>query len=147
MSEQERDEVFLDEWSEGMGSLRTPPIVRLTDPETSHTAAVKITLGGGRRTQAERILAEIREHPGLVVDEIATNIGLDTMKVRKRTSDLKNLGLVYQSGTRAGVDGYQQGLVFLQPACLRHKGLSDQLNDLHGSVTCSVRQKYPLKKK
>ncbi len=86
-----------------------PPVVHPTDPATSHAAAAKFTIGGGRRTQAERILAEIRQHPGLIVDEIAVNVGLHTMKVRKRATDLKNLGLVYQSGTHKGDDGYAQG--------------------------------------
>lgn len=87
-----------------------PPIARPTDPQTSADAGAKITASGRRESQAARILAEIRGSLGLTIDNLAARLELDNHKIGKRTSDLKNLGLVYQAGTRPGLDGCEQGI-------------------------------------
>lgn len=86
-----------------------PPAARSADPRISREAEAKFTESGGRKTQAGRILEAIRTCPGMTADELAMKIDLNTYKVRKRTSDLKNLGVVYQRGTRTGNDGFRQG--------------------------------------
>ena len=87
-----------------------PPIARPTDPQTSADAGASITASGRRGSQAVRILAEIRDTPGFTIDDLAARLELDNHKIGKRTSDLKNLGLVYQAGTRPGLDGCEQGI-------------------------------------
>ncbi len=91
-------------------SPKWPPIARSTDPQTSADAGAQITAGGRRESQAGRILAAIRETPGLTIDDLAARLELDNHKVGKRTSDLKNLGLIYQAGAKPGGDGCAQGI-------------------------------------
>ena len=87
-----------------------PPIARPTDPQTSADAAAEITSSGRRKSQASRILVAIRATPGLTIDDLAARLGKDNHKIGKRTSDLKNLGLIYPDGTRTGRDGCQQSI-------------------------------------
>ncbi len=90
--------------------MKWPPISRPTDSQTSADAGAAITASGRRESQACRILAAIRETPGLTIDDLADRLGLDNHKIGKRTSDLKNLELVHQAGTRPGLDGCAQGI-------------------------------------
>jgi hypothetical protein len=65
----------------------TAPIVRATDPETSHQAAAQLTT---QRSHAERLLEAFQKFPeGLTAEEAAEVAGIDPWAASKRVSDLR----------------------------------------------------------
>ena len=72
----------------------TTPIVRTTDPWTSHAGAVEVTDSGRRKTQAERCLDVVLTRPGLTAGEIGELTGLGHVPAQRRLSDLKAAGKV-----------------------------------------------------
>ena len=77
-----------------------PPAHRSTNPQTSVQAEVAITASGQRATLAQRCLWYIVDHPCSTVGEISDGLGLNSWQVSKRLSDLKNQGLIMQSGDK-----------------------------------------------
>lgn len=75
------------------------PVARRTDPETSHQAAAIAELKAvGNRALA---LSTLRAHPaGLTDFELAELTGLQQNSVGKRRGELRDAGLVEDSGER-----------------------------------------------
>jgi len=78
-----------------------PPVSRTTDPRTSHEADAVITVDGSRRSQVERLLEYVYQHPGFVAGEIAAETGLGMHIVGRRLADLKNQDRIYQGAARS----------------------------------------------
>jgi hypothetical protein len=78
------------------------PAARLTDPETSHEAAEKVTSGGTRRRDMADILAVVRRAPGLTYREIHARLPhiAEPATVAKRLSDLERVGEIEKSDKR-----------------------------------------------
>ena len=90
-----------------MTATKLPPIVRLSDPETSQQAAEAITNSGKRESLCNEFMALIEEHPGLTVGELALKAHMESHRVGRRLSDLKNAGrMVY--GAPRKFDGINQ---------------------------------------
>lgn len=88
------------------------PLVRTTDPETSHAAAASIV--PGLSTQRAQVLALIQQVDGIYSDggatayEVAARSEIQQSVVARRMTDLHQLGLVRDSGrTRPGSSGRQ----------------------------------------
>jgi hypothetical protein len=79
---------------------RFPPATRRTDPATSWEAERGITRSGDRLTQAERVLYEVRTHPGQTAAEIGVAVHLGHVPAQRRLSDLRNQGLIRQGEPR-----------------------------------------------
>ena len=88
-----------------------PPVSHRHDPTTSKQAEKKITQSGRRHGDADRVLAMLRLSPGKNAREIGKQLWPEdleeqTGKARRRLSDLKNIGVVYnrtltdQDGTK-----------------------------------------------
>lgn len=69
---------------------------RSTDPITSHLAALQATQFAG--THCDRILACLKAHGPMTVDEIAERAGLMPQQVNKRLPDLQKNGKALPSG-------------------------------------------------
>ena len=76
------------------------PASRPANPATSFEAEAAITTDGTRETHAQILLAIVKSSPGLTTGEIGEQSDLGQMATRKRLSDLKNQGLVYQGQPR-----------------------------------------------
>ena len=73
-----------------------PPIARTSDIETSHEAAEAITVSGKRGSLCNEFMALIEANPGLTVGELALLAKMESHRVGRRLSDLKNAGrMVY----------------------------------------------------
>ena len=88
-----------------------PPVSHRHDPTTSKQAEKKITQSGRRHGDADRVLAMLRLSPGKNAREIGEQLWPEDLrgqigKARRRLSDLKNIGVVYnrtltdQDGTK-----------------------------------------------
>lgn len=65
---------------------------RRTDPASSHEAARKAKPRAN--SLAGRLLTQIRVTPGWNSEQLASWLSIPAYEVRKRTADLRNLGLV-----------------------------------------------------
>lgn len=78
--------------------MRTPG-ARNTDPQTSHDAADRQP--SARERDRDRVYRVLGEHPyGLTDFEIATLIGRQQTSAGKRRGELRDAGLVYDTGRR-----------------------------------------------
>ena len=88
-----------------------PPVSHTHDPTSSKEAEKQITQSGRRQTDANRVLAVLTLSPGKNAREIGKQLWPEdleeqTGKARRRLSDLKNIGVVYnrtltdQDGTK-----------------------------------------------
>ena len=76
------------------------------DPASSHRAEERITRGGRRRRHAIKVLGRVQLHPGWTATAIGQDLAGDPdfstesheriYQVRRRLSDLKNLGAIRQ---------------------------------------------------
>lgn len=81
-----------------------PKLARRTDPRTSHIAAALTADFKGNH--CDRILAVLRRHPDLTVDEIAKHSGLNSQQVNKRLPELENECKAFTTGdTRPSASG------------------------------------------
>jgi DNA-binding transcriptional ArsR family regulator len=79
--------------------LLTRPVARATDPGTSWSAARDAEPNAG--TNRELALRLLREHPGGLTDfELAERTGLQQTSIGKRRGELRDAGLVRDSGER-----------------------------------------------
>ena len=79
--------------------LLAPPRARRTDPDTSHRAAADATLNAG--THRAKALGLLRAAPdGLTDFELAAMLGLQQTSIGKRRGELRDAGLVEDSGKR-----------------------------------------------
>ena len=76
--------------------LTWPPVVRVTDPVTSHESA-RETTRKDRRAHCASLLALIRERPGLTAGSYAALSGIEG--AWKRISDLVRTDQAYYAGT------------------------------------------------
>jgi DNA-binding transcriptional ArsR family regulator len=75
------------------------PVARRTDPATSHVAAKRATVNAGtNRALALRLLREAPD--GLTDFELAERAGLQQTSIGKRRGELRDQGLVCDSGRR-----------------------------------------------
>lgn len=82
------------------------PATHNTDPATSHRAEEQETRSGRRKAHALKVLSLVQLHPGWTATAIAQTLAGDPdfsteshkrlYQVRRRLSDLKNLGVVRQ---------------------------------------------------
>jgi len=72
-------------------SEQFPLLFRSTDPEGSRAAARKARPRAN--SDAGKILRVIEAFPGLLARDLAKQTGIDAYIVRKRTADLRRLGL------------------------------------------------------
>ena len=82
------------------------PRARRTDPETSKLAAESMV--GAARDHRDRILAHLRAIAPAAAnkDEIGAAIGLDNVQVARRCGELRDAGLIVDSGeTRPSKSG------------------------------------------
>ena len=87
---------------------RHVPLARRADPATSHRAAESMV--GGAHDHRDRILAHLRAiaPAAATKDEIGRAIGLDDVQVARRCSELRDAGLIVDSGeTRPTATGRQ----------------------------------------
>ncbi len=81
------------------GFVLFPPAARLTDPDTSHAAAEDAQENAS--THRARALALLQSHPdGLTDFELADLTGLQQTSIGKRRGELRDRGLVRDSGRR-----------------------------------------------
>ena len=79
--------------------LASLPVARTTDPDTSHAAGDQLSKSN-RETMCGRLLAQIRLRP-LTAEQAAEAAGYAPQDgAWKRVSDLRNAGLVVDSGLR-----------------------------------------------
>lgn len=77
------------------------PVVRNTDPVTSHMAASEITISGVRADQCRQVLALVAMYPDRTSFELsARSRTLDRYQVARRMSDLEHAGVVRKNGKR-----------------------------------------------
>lgn len=80
---------------------------RRSDPDTSREAAHMIE--SAVDAICGKLLAAFRAHGAMTRNEVARHVALSDYQVSKRLSDLKNAGLLIDSGLRrAGSTGRQQ---------------------------------------
>jgi hypothetical protein len=77
-----------------------PPVSHTHDPTSSKEAEKQITQSGRRQTDANRVLAVLTLSPGKTATEIGEELWPEDLrgqigKARRRLSDLKNIGEVY----------------------------------------------------
>lgn len=79
-------------------------LARKSDPQTSHQAAARVhEFAGGHR---EQILACLKRHGSLTVDEIAKRTRLQSQAINKRLPELERAGLARPTGgTRLSASG------------------------------------------
>jgi len=90
----------------------TPPNVRMSDPDTSRKAAARApSLRAHDRRQA---LAAHRAHPeGLTDFELGDLIGRQQTSAGKRRGELRDLGLVRDSGARRASPSGSSAIVWM----------------------------------
>lgn len=76
-------------------------LARTTDPGTNHLAAADAVASGTVAGHERRILAALREQPGMTSDEIARAAGLERVAAARRMAGLKRKRLVYDGEPRA----------------------------------------------
>jgi DNA-binding transcriptional ArsR family regulator len=82
------------------------PLVRSTDPATSHEAAARIKVNEG--TCLERVLQAIQYAPnGATCDNACIFTGLRWNNVSRRLTTLRRAGLIYADGKRNGQTVYR----------------------------------------
>ena len=85
---------------DGSGGAR---LARRSDSGSSAAAAEKH--GDRIRRHKDRVLAEIRAHPGITSQQIADQTGIKVYDVRKRTAELRGEGRVRnQAGWKQGAE-------------------------------------------
>ena len=77
-------------------ALEPRRLARRRDPATSHQAAARVSEFS--RGHCGAILAALREHGSMTVDEIAVVARLQSQQVNKRTSDLFDRGFIRPTG-------------------------------------------------
>lgn len=90
----------------------TATATRATDPRTSAEAELAFTRSGARATHAARVLAVVREHPGLVGTEIGASVwpgdALGQIRAIRRLNDLRKNRLVRQGEPRFGLNSRRE---------------------------------------
>lgn len=76
------------------------PAVRRSDPITSHLAAEAHTASGARAHQQHLTVAAVRAFPGLTMQELAEQTGLDRYMLGRRISECETAGLVRRGEKR-----------------------------------------------
>lgn len=71
------------------------PIVHAHDPQSSIIAAEHMERSGKRDSMKATVLAAILAHPGMTAGEIAEEVGLSSVDVRRRITDLEHDGKVW----------------------------------------------------
>ncbi len=80
-------------------SWSTGPGARRSDPDTSHAAADRPSLG--LRLDRQLVLATHYAHPGGLTDfELASHLSRQQTSVGKRRGELRDLGLIRDSGQK-----------------------------------------------
>jgi predicted ArsR family transcriptional regulator len=72
------------------------PRARRRDPSTSKQAAFRAR--EFQATHAERVLASLKKHGPMTVDEIANLSGLNTQQINKRLPELQRIGAAAPTG-------------------------------------------------
>ena len=83
-------------------SLTLPPVSHSGDPGTSRRAEAKINKTGQRATHAAVILAAVRKNPGCTAPELMVVTRLGEYQIRRRLSDLREIGRVNREHERDG---------------------------------------------
>lgn len=82
-------------------------IARRSDPATSHAAAARVDEFSGRHTDI--IVAALRRHGPMTVDQIAAKRGLQSQQINKRTPKAAERGLIRLTGeTRLSASGREE---------------------------------------
>lgn len=87
-----------DEMVAGMDDMGGLPSARVTDPSTSHEAALGIS--GAAAHLAVVVLSCLKEHGPQTTHEIAARTGLTVVTVSPRIKPLRTAGHVRHSGQR-----------------------------------------------
>jgi predicted ArsR family transcriptional regulator len=89
----------------GPGSYEAQPtLARRTDPATSHIAAALTVEFAGNH--ADKIIAALKRHGDMTVDEIAKMAGLNSQQVNKRLPELETTKRAFTTGkTRMSASG------------------------------------------
>ncbi len=89
--------------SNSIGPLFDDPerMARSYDPGTSHEAAAQHVRSGMAATQAAKVLAAVKSHPGCTSAELAQLSGLERHAAARRLSDLRRNGLVIRGSRKA----------------------------------------------
>ena len=82
------------------------PAARTTDPQTSWEAAESIA--DTRMSLVNRVVALVREQPGLIREELAERLGLEQYALSKRLSDAEDAGLITKGEPRYARNGRRQ---------------------------------------
>jgi len=78
-----------------------PPVSHRRDPETSRKAEARMNRGP-RVSHAEMVLAAVKAHPGITAPELMVVTRLGEYQVRRRLSDLKDIGKISREHEREG---------------------------------------------
>ena len=78
-----------------------PPASHSNDPLTSRKAEARMNRGP-RVSHAETVLAAVRAHPGITAPELMVVTRLGEYQIRRRLSDLKDLGKISREHEREG---------------------------------------------
>ena len=78
-----------------------PPASHRKDPETSKRAEARVNRTA-RGTHAEIVLAAVKDHPGITAPELMVVTRLGEYQVRRRLSDLKDIGKISREHERDG---------------------------------------------
>ena len=73
---------------------------RRTDPQSSHAAAFHVEQSGKAGKQRIQAGAAVLAHPGCTSAELADRTGLDRYMLARRLPELRDDGLVRQSGSK-----------------------------------------------
>lgn len=76
------------------------PLVRRSDPDTSHEAARRVTRSGTRADHLSRVVAAVKAHAGKTSAELALLTGLERHEAARRTSDGEREGLLRKGPAR-----------------------------------------------
>ena len=74
-----------------------PPASHNHDPISSHEAEQRITQSGERKKQMDIVYKTLTEHQGSTGAELTKYCDLDKYQIRRRLSDLREMGKVFRS--------------------------------------------------
>ena len=89
--------VFSDDVGEPLPLLAA---ARRTDPETSHTAAIRMNRTGRAAEQRQAVLMALHANPGSTTAELAEAMGVDRHVPGRRMSELEKQGMALRGETR-----------------------------------------------
>jgi hypothetical protein len=86
-------------WETIQGAIDTLPLFRRSDPISSQTAARQLAKSGKLGSHKRAVYDAILRWPGETSAFLAEAIGLEPYTVRKRTADLRRVGMVRDNRT------------------------------------------------